>query len=99
MPAESRKNEYTVEDYCKKKGVTILALPAILGKLFVNNCPCDGLKVLQVGGDKFKGYTNRNYKIYNEYGPAEFTVLCSQFYVDKYYELVPVGRPIYNTEA
>ena len=57
------------------------------------------MKVLQVGGDKFKGYTNRNYKIYNEYGPAEFTVLCSQFYVDKYYELVPVGRPIYNTEA
>lgn len=99
LPEESRKNEYTVEDYCKKKGVTILALPAILGKLFVNNCPCDGLKVLQVGGDKFKGYTNRNYKIYNEYGPAEFTVLCSQFYVDKYYELVPVGRPIYNTEA
>lgn len=99
LPEEARKNEYTVENYCSKKGVTILALPSILGKLFVNNCPCPGLRVLQVGGDKFKGYTARNYKIYNEYGPAEFTVLCSQFYVDEYYELVPVGKPIYNTEA
>ena len=99
LPEYARENEYTVEEYCQKKGITILALPAILGKLFVNNCPCKGLRVLQVGGDKFKGYTKRDYEVYNEYGPAEFTVLCSKFHVDKFYDLVPVGKPIYNTEA
>ena len=46
-----------------------------------------------------KGYVERTYKIINEYGPAEFTVLCSSFEVDKFYENVPVGKPIYNTEA
>ncbi|WAW14014.1 AMP-binding protein [Peptostreptococcus equinus] len=99
LPEAARENEYTVEDYCIKKNVTILALPSILGKLFMMNCPCPNLRILQVGGDKFKGYIKRNYDIYNEYGPAEFTVLCTKFHVDKYYDLVPVGRPIYNTEA
>ena len=99
LPEYARTNEKEVEGYCVRKGVTILALPAIMGKLFMMNCPCPGLRVLQVGGDKFKGYVERDYEIYNEYGPAEFTVLCTQFNVDKYYELVPVGKPIYNTEA
>ncbi|CAK7007931.1 MAG: Surfactin synthase subunit 2 [Peptostreptococcus russellii] len=99
LPEYARINEKEVEGYCIRNNVTILALPAIMGKLFMMNCPCKGLRVLQVGGDKFKGYVKRDYKIYNEYGPAEFTVLCTQFHVDKYYELVPVGRPIYNTEA
>ena len=99
LPEYARINEKEVEGYCLRKGVTILALPAIMGKLFMMNCPCPGLRVLQVGGDKFKGYVKRDYEIYNEYGPAEFTVLCTQFNVDKYYDLVPVGKPIYNTEA
>lgn len=99
LPEYARENEFTVEEYCVKKSVTILALPSILGKLFMLSCPCPGLRVLQVGGDKFKGYVKRDYNIYNEYGPAEFTVLCTKFHVDQYYDLVPVGRPIYNTEA
>lgn len=99
LPEYARVDEYAVEDYCIKKGITILALPSIMGKLFMMNCPCKTLRVLQVGGDKFKGYFERDYQIYNEYGPAEFTVLCTKFHVDKYYELVPVGRPIYNTET
>ena len=99
LPETARRSEYTVEEYCLRKGITILALPAILGKLFIKNCPCSGLRVLQVGGDKFKGYRNRDYEIYNEYGPAEFTVLCTKFKVDKQYEIVPVGTPIYNTET
>src|SRR3712207_1627603 len=92
IPEYARADEFELEKYCIRKKVTILALPSILGKLFVMNCSCPGLRVLQVGGDKFKGYKKRNYKIYNEYGPAEFTVLCTQFYVDKYYEQVPVGN-------
>ncbi|MDY2794024.1 MAG: AMP-binding protein [Peptostreptococcus porci] len=98
IPEISRVDEYSLESYCMLKGITILALPSILGKLFVMNCSCPTLRVLQVGGDKFKGYRKRNYEIYNEYGPAEFTVLCTQFHVDKYYEQVPVGKAVYNTE-
>lgn len=99
IPEYARTNEFTVEEYCERKGITILALPAILGKHFMMNCEAPSLRVLQVGGDKFKGYKDRKYTVYNEYGPAEFTVLCTQFEVDKYYEQVPVGKPIYNTEA
>ncbi|WP_101772818.1 amino acid adenylation domain-containing protein [Peptostreptococcus faecalis] len=99
IPEYARTDEFEVERYCLEKNITILALPAILGKMFMLNCDCKGLRVLQVGGDKFKGYLQRDYAIYNEYGPAEFTVLCTKFEVDKYYESVPVGKPIYNTEA
>lgn len=99
IPEYARENEYTIESYCNEKGITILALPAIIGKLFMLNCTCESLRILQVGGDKFKGYKKRGYKIFNEYGPAEFTVLCTSFEVDKYHELVPVGKPVYNTDA
>lgn len=99
IPEYARVDEYAIESYCNEKKITILALPAIIGKLFMLNCTCEALRVLQVGGDKFKGYKKRGYKIYNEYGPAEFTVLCTSFEVDKYYELVPVGKPIYNTDT
>lgn len=99
LPESARVNEYSVEKYCIEKNISILALPAILGKLFVTNCECKGLRVLQVGGDKFKGYVKRDYDIYNEYGPAEFTVLCTKFLVNEKHESVPVGTPIYNTET
>lgn len=99
IPEIARVNEYALENYCMLKQITILALPSILGKLFVMNCPCPSLRVLQVGRDKFKGYKKRDYMIFNEYGPAEFTVLCTKFHVDKFYEQVPVGKAIYNTEV
>lgn len=99
IPETARANEYTVNEYCEKKKITILAVPTIFAKRFIKNCDNKYLRVLQSGGDKLKGYKERNYKIYNEYGPAEFTVLATSFYVDKEYEKIPIGKPIYNTYA
>lgn len=99
IPQSSRENEYTVNEYCKKKKITILAVPTIFAKRFIKNCDNEYLRVLQSGGDKLKGYKERNYKIYNEYGPAEFTVIATSFLVDKEYDKIPIGKPIYNTYA
>lgn len=99
IPQSARENEYTVNEYCEKKKITILAVPTIFAKRFIKNCDNKYLRVLQSGGDKLKGYKKRNYKIYNEYGPAEFTVIATSFYVDKEYDKIPIGKPIYNTYA
>lgn len=99
MPEESKFNEYTVNEYCEESDITVLALPTALAKLFIKNCSNFSLRVLQAGGERLKGFKEREYKVYNEYGPAEFTVLCTSFYVDKHYDNVPIGSTINNTKA
>ncbi len=99
MPEESKFNEYTVNEYCEEEDISVLALPTAIAKLFIKKCNNFSLRVLQTGGERLKGYKNRNYKLYNEYGPAEFTVISTSFFVDREYDRVPIGRPIYNTYA
>jgi amino acid adenylation domain-containing protein len=99
MPEESKFNEYTVNEYCEEEDITILALPTAIAKLFIKNCNNFSIRVLQTGGERLKGYKHRDYKLYNEYGPAEFTVISTSFLVDREYDRVPIGKPIYNTYA
>jgi amino acid adenylation domain-containing protein len=97
MSEEAKFNEFTVNEFCEENDVTVLALPSALAKLFIKNCNNQSLRVLQAGGEKLNGYKKRKYKLYNEYGPAEFTVLSTQFLVDKEYNRIPIGKPIANT--
>ncbi|MDR0879389.1 MAG: amino acid adenylation domain-containing protein [Clostridioides sp.] len=99
MPEEAKYDEYTVNEYCSEEDVTVLALPSAMAKLFIKNCNSYNLRVLQAGGERLKGYKDRKYKIYNEYGPAEFTVISTMFNVDRRYDRIPIGKPIYNTYA
>lgn len=99
IPEQARENEYTVNEYCKRKHITILAVPTIFAKRFIKNCENEYLRVLQSGGDRFKGYRKRHYDIYNEYGPAEFTVISTVYKVEEEDGRVPIGKPIYNTYA
>ena len=99
IPEYARTDEYSVNKYCKNRKITILAVPTIFAKRFIKNCENKYLRVLQSGGDKLKGYRKRHYDIYNEYGPAEFTVISTAFKVTKEYEKIPIGKPVYNTYA
>lgn len=94
-----KTDENILNGYVEDMGITILALPSIFAKLFILNCENSKLRVLQAGGDRLKVYKKRSYRIINEYGPAEFTVLATSFEVEKHYEVIPVGKTIYNTKA
>ncbi|NJB06720.1 peptide synthetase, partial [Clostridioides difficile] len=77
MPEEAKFDEYTVNEYCEENDITILALPTAFARLFIQNCNNNSLRVVQTGGERLKGYRKRNYELYNEYGPTEFTVVST----------------------
>lgn len=99
MPEEAKFDEYTVNEYCEENDITILALPTAFARLFIQNCNNNSLRVVQTGGERLKGYRKRNYELYNEYGPTEFTVVSTSFHVDREYGKIPIGKPIFNTYA
>jgi amino acid adenylation domain-containing protein len=56
------------------------------------------LRLLLTGGDKLKRYLPGNYRLVNNYGPTENTVVSTSFPVAKGYDNIPIGRPINNTQ-
>ena len=58
------------------------------------------LRFLMVGGERLTSFrVPLSMKLYNCYGPTEFTVCSSFFQVDsgKEYHTIPIGRPVPNT--
>jgi amino acid adenylation domain-containing protein len=56
------------------------------------------LRLLLTGGDKLKRYSPGNYRLVNNYGPTENTVVSTCFPVAEGYDNIPIGRPIDNTQ-
>ncbi|MCP5049904.1 MAG: AMP-binding protein, partial [bacterium] len=50
------------------------------------------------GGDKLKQFRPGNYRLVNNYGPTENTVVSTSFIVDGVYDNIPIGKPVSNTQ-
>ena len=76
-----------------------LLLTTQMGMMMMSNYELP-LRFLMVGGEKLTGFhIPPSMKLYNCYGPTEFTV-CSAFHqVDslRTYDNIPIGRPVPNT--
>jgi non-ribosomal peptide synthetase component F len=58
------------------------------------------LKVLFTGGEAITTYTPRSYKIYNLYGPTEFTVYVTSHLISEHDSgIIPIGKPAGDTRA
>ncbi len=57
------------------------------------------LRFATLGGEKFKHYRNRTYQMINGYGPTENTVSSTEFFVDKQYENIPIGKSQTNIRS
>lgn len=86
-----------LNEYFEKNKITISFLPTQLCEQFIL-LENKHLRKLLTGGDKLKTFTRKNYDIVNNYGPTENTVVTTCFVVDKYYENIPIGKPVDNTE-
>ncbi len=75
--------------------VSYAFLPSQIAQIFftLRNA---SLKTLIVGGDKLNKYIKQSYKVINAYGPTEVTVQSNDFVVDKFYNNIPIGKPIAN---
>ncbi len=85
--------------YFKDHSIVGLLLTTQIGMMMMSNYELP-LRFLMVGGEKLTGFhISPSMKLYNCYGPTEFTV-CSAFHqVDgmKQYDNIPIGRPVPNT--
>jgi fengycin family lipopeptide synthetase D len=81
--------------YFETHRITIAFLPTQLCEQFMelNN---SSLRALLTGGDKLQQYVERNYELYNNYGPTENTVVTTACRVGAYSHNIPIGKPIHN---
>ncbi|ADU21405.1 AMP-binding protein [Ruminococcus albus] len=55
------------------------------------------LQCLLVGGDKLTNIHRVPYRVFNNYGPAENTVVSTTYRIRGDEQIIPIGRPIFNT--
>ena len=84
--------------YFEDNGITIGFLPTQVFEQFIR-LKNKSLRRLLTGADALRYTESKNYDIYNNYGPTEYTVVTTSFKIDREYENIPIGRPISNTKV
>ena len=99
IPNDLRVDIKRLNDFFNDNDITISFLPTQVCQSFMTLCNNDSLRILLTGGDKLKSYTDTKYKLVNNYGPTENTVVTTSFYIDEFMNTIPIGKPISNTEV
>ncbi|UII23765.1 non-ribosomal peptide synthase/polyketide synthase [Fulvivirga ligni] len=89
---------HQLNNYFNANNITISFLPTQLCEQFLT-LTNHSLRVLLTGGDKLRVVHKNDYKLYNNYGPTENTVVTTCFEIDDdslALGNIPIGRPVYN---
>jgi acyl-coenzyme A synthetase/AMP-(fatty) acid ligase len=84
-----------LDRYYKKNHITISFLPTQMCEQFMA-LENRSLRKLLTGGDKLRIFKERDYDLYNNYGPTENTVVNTSYIVKTYDENIPIGKPVAN---
>ena len=98
IPKEIRLDIPALTAYFEANKISISFLPTKVGEQFfeVEN---NSLRYLLVGGDKLNSFVNKNYRIVNNYGPTENTVVTTSIVLGTENKNIPIGSPISNTSV
>ncbi|MCK4259968.1 MAG: amino acid adenylation domain-containing protein, partial [Halanaerobiales bacterium] len=94
---EMRLDIEKLSNYFEENKITISFLPTQICEQFMS-LTTSSLRRLLTGGDKLKLYTQKNYQIFNNYGPTENTVATTACEITEDDINIPIGKPIYNTQ-
>ncbi len=100
LPEGIRKDAVAVGKFIKDANITTATFPTQMGELvaeLLEDAP--SLKFVTLGGEKFKYYRERTYQMINGYGPTENTVSSTEFWVDKQYDNIPIGKSQRNVRS
>ena len=100
LPESIRKDAVAVGKFIKDENITTATFPTQMGELvaeLLEDAP--HLKFVTLGGEKFKHYRNRTYQMINGYGPTENTVSSTEFWVDRQYDNIPIGKSQRNVRS
>lgn len=85
--------------YYNNNHISVSFLPTPVCEQFMkqNN---ESLRILLTGGDKLNQFTSGNrYRLFNNYGPTENTVVSTSYEVRDAAHNIPIGRPIDQVQA
>jgi tyrocidine synthetase-3 len=99
VPAELRLQMKELAAYLEAKRVHIAFLPTQFGEQFLRTMEVKGLRAVGLGGEKLRFYRPTPWKVVNAYGPTEYTVYTTAFTVDRFYDNIPIGKPVWNTRV
>ncbi len=97
IPEEIRLDLIALNTYFEKNGITHAFMTTQVGRQFALGIKNTSLKYLLTGGEKLVPIEPpKGYKFINLYGPTEATVFITNFLVNRYYENIPIGKPVSN---
>jgi amino acid adenylation domain-containing protein len=84
--------------YFEKNEITISFLPTQVCELFLE-LDNKSLRYLLTGGDRLRRLRPQNYRVINNYGPTENTVVATSCELGAGAETIPIGKPLFNTRV
>ena len=99
VPAELRLAVQELDAYFAEHRVAIAFLPTQFGEQFLRTATRHTLRAAFLGGEKLRNRPSDKLQIVNGYGPTEYTVAATAFTVDKAYDNIPIGKPLWNTQV
>jgi amino acid adenylation domain-containing protein/thioester reductase-like protein len=96
---EIRLDPLKINEYLEKNQIAYIDLPTPMCEQFLEMCDNHSLRVMTTGGEKLKKYTLPRFKLFDEYGPTENTVISTHIHLDKNWRKSPIGKPVPNTRA
>lgn len=100
IPKEIHLDFDLLSEFCNKNELTICAFPPPILEHFIGY-ENKSLRYLITGGDKLRKYLPKNYKISNQYGVTEGTVVTTNGILDfnEPKTKPSIGKPVYNTQV
>ena len=93
----TRKDLNLIYDYFIKNKITGVTMSTQIGMSLINEHPDLKLDYMVMGGEKLLPTKKTNFKIFNGYGPTEFTVCSSYHLVLDNEDNIPIGKAVPNT--
>ncbi|KEK19799.1 hypothetical protein BAGA_05230, partial [Bacillus gaemokensis] len=100
VPEEIRFDVEKLNSYFEQNQITISFLPTQMCEQFLPFAN-QSLRILQTAGDKLIQATKHplsQYKLVNNYGPTENTVVTTAYKIEKQVINIPIGKPIANSK-
>jgi amino acid adenylation domain-containing protein len=91
-----------LKKYVESRDVTVMFLPTQFCQQFMQEAETpQSLRLMLTGGDRLQKYIKRDYRLVNNYGPTENTVVTTAYALDEPSDHtdIPIGKPIANTQV